>query len=164
MSEANVSSGEERKEAQSDEKSELSVLRERVALLEQKAVEAKRAHEAEIMGLKVSHAADMALKDAGAKNLTAARAVIEGFLKDARLTGDGRVEGLLEEISRLKEMGDTAFLFGADETPRGFVPFEGGEETDGVTLELLRKMTPDERHRFSVENPGRYKELYGGDI
>ena len=59
MSEANVSSGEERKEAQSDEKSGLLVLRERVALLEQKAVEAKRAHEAEIMGLKVSHAADM---------------------------------------------------------------------------------------------------------
>ena len=32
-----------------------------------------------------------------------------------------------------------------------------------MTLEKLRKMTPQERYDFSVKNPEEYKKIYGGN-
>lgn len=38
---------------------------------------------------------------------------------------------------------------------------DGGGKT--MTLETLRKMSPQERYEYSVKNPEEYKELYGGN-
>ena len=38
----------------------------------------------------------------------------------------------------------------------------GDGDSKTMTLEKLRKMTPQERYNFSVSNPEEYKELYGG--
>lgn len=38
---------------------------------------------------------------------------------------------------------------------------DGGSET--MTLEKLRKMSPQERYEYSQKNPAEYKELYGGN-
>ena len=40
---------------------------------------------------------------------------------------------------------------------------EGGNSSDTMTLEIFRKMSPQERHTFSVTNPEEYKKLYGGN-
>lgn len=45
------------------------------------------------------------------------------------------------------------------ETP----PPAGGSPSKGMTLEDFRKMSPQERHDFSVKNPEEYKNLYGGN-
>lgn len=41
-------------------------------------------------------------------------------------------------------------------------PLKDNEGKDGMTLEKLQSMTPNERYQYSVENPDKYKELYGG--
>lgn len=38
-----------------------------------------------------------------------------------------------------------------------------GDPGKGVTKEDLRKMSPVERHNFSIEYPDEYKEIYGGN-
>ena len=45
------------------------------------------------------------------------------------------------------------------ETP----PPAGGTPDSGMTLDKFRKMSPQERHEFSVNNPEEYKTLYGGN-
>jgi hypothetical protein len=45
------------------------------------------------------------------------------------------------------------------ETP----PPAGGGSSKGMTLEQFRKMSPQERHDFSIKNPEEYKNLYGGN-
>lgn len=45
------------------------------------------------------------------------------------------------------------------ETP----PPAGGGADNGMTLDKFRKMSPQERHEFSVANPEQYKTLYGGN-
>ena len=44
------------------------------------------------------------------------------------------------------------------DTPK---PPAGGEGS-GMTLEKFRKLSPQERHDFSVNHPEEYKELYNG--
>ncbi len=41
-------------------------------------------------------------------------------------------------------------------------PTKDNQGEDGMTLEKLKSMTPNERYQYSVENPDKYKELYGG--
>lgn len=43
------------------------------------------------------------------------------------------------------------------ETP----PPAGGGADNGMTLDKFRKMSPQERHEFSVANPEQYKQMYG---
>ncbi len=42
-------------------------------------------------------------------------------------------------------------------------PPASGTSDKGMTIEQFRKMTPQERHDFSVSNPEEYKTLYGGN-
>ena len=40
---------------------------------------------------------------------------------------------------------------------------EGGNSSDTMTKEKLKGMTAQERYEFSVKNPEKYKEIYGGN-
>ena len=42
-------------------------------------------------------------------------------------------------------------------------PPASGASDKGMTIEEFRKMSPQERHDFSVSNPEEYKTLYGGN-
>ncbi len=42
-------------------------------------------------------------------------------------------------------------------------PPASGTPDKGMTLEQFRKMSPQERHEYSVSNPEAYKSLYGGN-
>ena len=39
----------------------------------------------------------------------------------------------------------------------------GGSSQDEMTKEKLRGMSAEERYKYSVENPEKYKEIYGGN-
>ena len=90
------------------------------------------------------------------------------FIGKAELAEDGTVKGLDDEVKKLVEGKDTAFLFekstgtkfkGAKSAEKGDP--NGGN--DAMTLEKLKAMNPLDRYNYSVNHPDEYKELYGGN-
>lgn len=110
-------------------------------------------HAAEIKKLKIDAAVDAALTAAKAKNLKAARALLE--LDKAELSDDGTVKGLAEQIDKLKAGDDTKFMFDASGKPKlkGAKTGEDGIE-DGDGKPDLSKMSYDELCAYLEENPG----------
>lgn len=93
----------------------------------------------------------------------------------AELLGMGYEEKLAQETAEAMADGDTAKVFANQkkhlEAVEKKVRAEALKDTpkptgDGdsktMTLDKLRKMTPQERYAYSVEHPDEYKELYGG--
>ncbi len=101
----------------------------KITALQEQNRQDKAAHEAEIAKIRLDAAVDKALTDAGAKNNTAARALLERFLKDAKADEDGTVRGLAAEIEALAKTEGTAFLFNTADAPliRGMKPGEAGD-------------------------------------
>lgn len=122
-------------------------------------------HAAELKALKIGNAVDLALNGAKAKNNTAVKALLVDFIGKADLAEDGTVKGLDDEIKKLVEGKDTAFLFEKSGTKfKGAKSAEKGDKDDGsMTLEKLKAMNPVDRYNFSVNHPDEYKELYGGN-
>lgn len=123
-------------------------------------------HAAELKALKITNAVDLALSTARAKNNTAVRALMADFISKADIAEDGTVKGLDDEVKKLVEGKDTAFLF--DKAPekkfKGAKPAEKGDPAGSgdMTLEKFRALPPAERYEFSVNHPDEYKQLYGG--
>lgn len=124
-------------------------------------------HAAEMKALKIANAVDMALTGAKAKNTVAVRALLTDFIAKADLSDDGTVKGLDDEIKKLVEGTDTAFLF--DKAPekkfKGAKAAEKGDpapDAGDMTIEKFRALSPAERAAFSIEHPEEYTELYGG--
>ena len=123
-------------------------------------------HAAELKNLKISNAVELALTGAKAKNNTAVKALLVDFIGKAELAEDGTVKGLDDEIKKLVEGKDTAFLFDKTGTKfKGAKSAEKGDKGDEgtMTLEKLKAMTPVDRYNYSVNHPDEYKELYGGN-
>lgn len=122
-------------------------------------------HANELKALKVANAVELALTGAKAKNNTAVKALLAGFIDKAELAEDGTVKGLDDEVKKLVEGKETAFLF---EKPTGskFKGAKSAEKSDGdpgeMTLENFRKLSSAERYDFSVNHPDEYKAMYGG--
>lgn len=143
---------------------DIDALKKQIADLQSENDKQKKTHDAEMKSLRVGNAVELALKSAGAKNNTAARALMAEFLAKAELADDGSVKGLDAEIKRLVDGADTEFLF---EKPgkygmNGAKPGEKGDNgAGGMTLEKLRAMSPTERYEFATKHPEDYKTLYG---
>ena len=123
-------------------------------------------HVAEMRSLQIGNAVELALTGARAKNNIAAKALLGNFIEKAELLEDGTVKGLAEEIKKLTEGKDTAFLFErpTDKKFRGAKSAEKGDGAEGgMTLEKLKALSPAERYNYSVNHPEEYKELYGGN-
>lgn len=141
-------------------------LQDQITQLQTDNANQKKAHEAELKALKIGNAVDMALTGAKAKNNTAVKALMADFLAKAELAEDGTVKGLDDEVKKLVEGKDTAFLF---EKSTG-IKFKGAKSAEkgdgaegGMTLEKLKAMNPLDRYNYSVNHPDEYKELYGGN-
>lgn len=93
----------------------------------------------------------------------------------AKLLGMGYDEALAEETAEAMASGDMEKVFAnqkkhldsfekrvrADalkDTPKP----TGDGDSKTMTLDKLRKMSPNERYEYSVAHPEEYKELYGG--
>lgn len=141
-------------------------LQDQITQLQTDNANQKKAHEAELKTLKISNAVDMALTGAKAKNNTAVKALMADFLAKAELADDGTVKGLGDEIKKLVDGQDTAFLF-EKSTGTKFKGAKSAEKGDGaeggMTLEKLKAMNPLDRYNYSVNHPDEYKELYGGN-
>lgn len=141
-------------------------LQDQITQLQTDNANQKKAHEAEMKALKIGNAVDMALTGAKAKNNTAVKALMADFLAKAELAEDGTVKGLDDEVKKLVEGKDTAFLF-EKSTGTKFKGAKSAEKGDGaeggMTLEKLKAMTPIDRYNYSVNHPDEYKELYGGN-
>ena len=90
----------------------------------------------------------------------------EAELKALKISNDGTVKGLDDEVKKLVEGKDTAFLF-EKSTGTKFKGAKSAEKGDGaeggMTLEKLKAMNPLDRYNYSVNHPDEYKELYGGN-
>lgn len=131
---AQLSEDERNKQASEDE---LKTLRDRVAEMEKKELVAT--HKAQFLALGY----DEALADETAKAMA-----------------EGNTEKVFANQKKFLETHDKtlkAEILKTTPTP------PAGKETDAITLEDLRKMTPKERFDFSVEHPDEYKKLYGGN-
>lgn len=141
-------------------------LQDQITQLQTDNANQKKAHEAELKALKIGNAVDMALTGAKAKNNTAVKALMADFIGKAELAEDGTVKGLDDEVKKLVEGKDTAFLF-EKSTGTKFKGAKSAEKGDGaeggMTLEKLKAMTPIDRYNYSVNHPDEYKELYGGN-
>ena len=123
---------------------------------------------AQLKALKISNAVELALTGAKAKNNTAAKALLADFISKAELTDDGTVKGLADEVKKLAENEETAFLFekAAAGGFKGAQPAEKGDPPgiNGKTLERLRGMSATERHTYSLNHPEEYRALYNGGV
>ena len=87
-------------------------LRQQISTLQKENAEQAKSFSEQISKMKLDHAVEKALTDARAKNITAAKALLADFLKDAKLGEDGKtVNGLGDAIKNLCEGESTAFLF-----------------------------------------------------
>ena len=141
-------------------------LQNQITALQEANKQKDKDHANEIKALKISNAVDVALTNAKAKNNTAVKALLVDFIGKAELAEDGTVKGLDDEVKKLVEGKDTAFLF-EKSTGTKFKGAKSAEKGDGaeggMTLEKLKAMTPIDRYNYSVNHPDEYKELYGGN-
>ena len=129
-------SEEDKKKQESDE--ELTTLRKKVEDLEKEKLVA--GHKAQFLAL-------------GYEETLAA--------ETAQAMADGDTAKVFANQKKFLESHDKAYkaqLMSRTSTP----PAGGNGDNGGMTLEKFRKMTPQERHDYSVKNPEEYKNLYGG--
>lgn len=114
---------------------------------------------AELKAVQINSAVEKELTAAGAKNLKAVKALLEGLDK-AELDGEN-VKGLADQIKKLKAAEDTKFLF--NEAAPGFKGAKAGSEPKGnpgaITKEAFAKMGYKERVELMEKSPETYKAL-----
>ena len=128
-------------------------LQDRITQLQTDNANQKKAHEAELKALKIGNAVDMALTGAKAKNNTAVKALLVDFIGKAELAEDGTVKGLDDEVKKLVEGKDTAFLF-EKSTGTKFKGAKPGEKSDTPPAgDDPSKMTYDELCQYLEAHP-----------
>lgn len=91
-------------------------------------------YEQQIKQIKIDSAIEMALSSNKAKNLKAAKALLN--LSEIELKEDGSIKGLDTQIKALKEEEASKFLFDAEQLPqfKGFTPVDGSDGTVETSL------------------------------
>ena len=111
-------------------------------------------HAAELKNLKISNAVELALTGAKAKNNTAVKALLVDFIGKAELAEDGTVKGLDDEVKKLVEGKDTAFLFDTKAPDKKFKGAKPGEKSDTPPAgDDPSKMTYDELCQYLEAHP-----------
>lgn len=132
-------------------------LKKQIADMQKTNTEALKAKDDEILNIRKTNAVEKAVSGAKAKNAKAVMALLD--LANAELQDDGTVKGLDEQLKKLKESEDTAFLFDAEKPQvkvKGVKPQNSGTHTDVVTKEQFAKMGYKEQLELYNTN----KELY----
>lgn len=107
-------------------------LRKQISDLQAENAQKEQAHLAEMAAFRLDTATERALSAAGAKNTVAAKALLAAFLKDAKVSEDGTVQGLTEAVDKLRTGEDTAFLFDAPKAPKLFGAVPAGSAAGGA--------------------------------
>lgn len=133
-------------------------LKKQIEQLQEDNKAAKQKYDADIKKMQIDNAVTSALKDAGAKNVTALMALLKDIDK-AELAEDGTVKGLAEQIQELQK--SESYLFNTKTEPQnkasGATPANSGSNIPGtITKEQFAKMGYKERNELFNTN----KELY----
>ncbi|MEG1788931.1 MAG: phage scaffolding protein [Raoultibacter sp.] len=110
-------------------------------------------HAEEVKQLKIENAVSAALTEAKAKNLKAAKALLD--LTKAELNDDGTVKGLGDQIVKLKGSDDSKFMFDVGKTKpviKGAKLSESGNEDEDKGVDT-GKMTYEELAAYMESNP-----------
>lgn len=89
-------------------------------------------HAKEMQQLRIDSAVEKTLTDSGAKNIKAVKALLE--LEDAKLSDDGTVKGLAEQIEKLKGDDSSKFLFKEIEQQNQQQTFTGFQPGTSTTI------------------------------
>ena len=111
-------------------KTDTQSLQNKIEQLQQENEQAKQNYEVQLKQQKVDAAVTAALANAQAKNIKAAKALLD--LDGAELQDDGTVKGLTESIEKLKTAEDSKFLFEAGKKETGLKGFEPASGKDGL--------------------------------
>lgn len=126
-------------------------LKQQIATLQAENKAKDEQHAAEMKALRVDSAVNAALSKAGAKNLKAAKALLD--LENAELAEDGSVKGLDDQIKALTEAEDSKFMFGSPKPKmKGAKAGEQGAEDDDQKVDTS-KMSYEELCAYLAENP-----------
>ena len=134
-------------------------LKKQIETLQAENKASKEKYEADIKKMQIDNAVQVALKDAGAKNVTALMALLKDLDK-AELAEDGTVKGLADQIQALQK--SESYLFDIKNTeppkPSGATPANSGSThvPGTITKEQFAKMGYKEREELYSTN----KELY----
>ena len=128
-------------------------LKKQIEALQQQNAEQQKAHEAELTQLKLENAIDTALTAAGAKNVKAAKALLD--TSKVKLGEDGKLSGWEEQLKAVQE--SDSYLFAEKQQPdyqfRGFSPGVSSDIKPGVNVDVS-KMNYDELCAYLEQNPG----------
>ena len=129
---------------------DIDALKEEIQKLQKDNAEQDAVHAGEIKKLKIETAITAEIKDSGAKNIKATRALLD--LDNAELMEDGTVKGLSDRLNALKTADDSKFLFDSEQQTkiRGAVPGESGNDAIGGKVDFS-KMTYEETVEY-MEN------------
>ena len=133
-------------------------LKNQITQLQAENKASKEKYEADIKKMQIDNAVQSALKDAGAKNVTAIMALLKDLDK-AELAEDGTVKGLADQIQALQKSESYLFDIKNNEPPKpsGATPANSGSNVPGtITKEQFNRMGYKEREQLYNTN----KELY----
>lgn len=130
---------------------DIAALKEQISVLQEENKKAAQLHESEIKSLKVDAAVERALSEAKAKNIKAAKALLE--LNTAELAEDGTIKGLDEQIRKLAQAPESSFLFDTNQKKQGFKGLTPGESGEAKGGKALKEMSYDELCSYLAENP-----------
>ena len=138
---------EELKNAPSD----ADEMKKTIETLQKENKESAEKYEATINQMKVDAAVDEAIRGVHGKNSKAIKALLN--LENAKLTDEGKVKGLDEQLEALTKAEDSSFLFGSGVPEvKGMKP---GELRDGAAGDVdFSKMSYSEICKHLENNPG----------
>lgn len=124
----------------------------------------KQKYEADIKKMQIDNAVSAALKDAGAKNVTALMALLTGLDK-AELAEDGTVKGLADQIKALQESDSYLFNTKGEQPPRvaGATPATGGTQTPGAESTWQAKLAEARKNGNNVDAIAIKREAFEKD-
>ena len=123
-----LKSARQQLEESSQDKEQLETLRNKLR-------EKTEEYSENLKKFKIDTAVNSALKNAGAKNSAAVKALLSDFIGNATLDENENVVGLQEEVQRLATEADTSFMFESADSGTAFSGFIPGEKADGIPEE-----------------------------
>lgn len=131
--------------------SDAEEMKKTIETLQKENKESAAKYEATIKQMKVDAAVEDAIRGVHGKNSKAIKALLN--LENVKLTDDGKVKGLDEQLEALTKAEDSSFLFGSSVPEvKGMKPVE---QRDGAAGDVdFSKMSYSEISRYMEENPG----------
>ncbi|MGG0663414.1 phage scaffolding protein [Viridibacillus arvi] len=127
------------------------VLKADIVKLQEDNKQAKEKYDADVKQIKVDSAVELALTNAKARNLTAAKSLLD--LSNVELDDQGKVKGLEDKIKALTEDEGTKFMFEPNTVQiSGVLP--GGAPNQGAHSVDTSKMSYSELANYMAANPG----------